>query len=42
LSIIHTSRPTTTTPSAFGIEFGLAVALLFVGGKLVAGRTFKL
>jgi hypothetical protein len=28
-------------PIAVGIEIGLAAALLFVGGKLVAQRTFR-
>jgi hypothetical protein len=27
---------------AYGIELGLTVAVLFVGGKLVAGRIFRL
>ena len=27
---------------AYGIELGLVLALLFVGGKLVARRTFRL
>lgn len=29
-------------PIAFGIEVGLVLALLFVGGKLVAERIFRL
>jgi hypothetical protein len=29
-------------PVAYGIELGLTVAVLFVGGKLIAGRTFRL
>jgi hypothetical protein len=28
-------------PVAYGIEIGLTVAVLFVGGKLVAGRMFR-
>jgi D-alanyl-D-alanine carboxypeptidase len=27
---------------AYGVELGLTVAFLFVGGKLVAGRIFRL
>lgn len=29
-------------PIAYGTEIALAAALIFVGGKLVAGRTFRL
>jgi hypothetical protein len=29
-------------PVAYGIEIGLTVAVIFVGGKLVAGRIFRL